>query len=245
MATTPEEADVLCLKLYNWFAIQAMEEAQGHRVDAIPKCDELAGTCKVNGTTHKLLFPHSLLRAVETRRCPTAQRGGSIFFQGSFMKQGPRHNFIKSISRNESLRNSSHGQIILIDSSYGMQAWDRLGVDKEVLGAKFRLDEAYFTKLCCTAFALTPINFAPWSYRFFEAIACGALPVLSLGERDIFSDSFHHLRYPRDAFAYNESATQQNLDTFERLHTLPVARRSTWRVQTESEKPKHVRPRPI
>lgn len=43
---------------------------------------------------------------------------------------------------------------------------------------KYFIDEDYYETFCASRFGLAPTGDCPWSYRFFEAVMCHAIPVL-------------------------------------------------------------------
>lgn len=58
---------------------------------------------------------------------------------------------------------------------------------------KYKIDENYYKTMCCSKFALTPTNHCPWSYRFFEAIMCMAIPILEKNTDDIYAKDYFYL----------------------------------------------------
>lgn len=55
---------------------------------------------------------------------------------------------------------------------------------------KFEYDKDYFNGLKQSLFALCPIGECKWSYRLFEAVMCGCIPVIE--EQDLFHNVFFH-----------------------------------------------------
>jgi hypothetical protein len=90
------------------------------------------------------------------------------------------------------------------------------GRDKD---KKYDLDLSYYSGLSKSEFGLSPVGDCPWSYRFFEAIMCGCLPIIGSRDRDIFA---HHFNFRRDGdcHAYDVELASSNYDKFLTEHTL-------------------------
>lgn len=84
---------------------------------------------------------------------------------------------------------------------------------------KYQFDTTYYTDMCSAKFTLCPTDVYPWSYRFFEAIMCGSIPILDDGELDIFSHQFKFYRKSQE-HQYNEEWVSHNTNTFLQKHTL-------------------------
>ncbi len=86
---------------------------------------------------------------------------------------------------------------------------------------KYTPDIDYYETLCRCQFGLAPVGDCPWSYRFFEAIMCKAIPVIGRDDDDIFAQRFVHFRHG-DEHVYDPEACKNNLQIFLREHTLTV-----------------------
>jgi len=76
---------------------------------------------------------------------------------------------------------------------------------------KFDLDLEYYQELGRTKFGLSPTNECPWSYRFFESIMCGAIPVL--GDKDFDFNTELGFKFYRhsDVKIYKSEWAEHNL----------------------------------
>ena len=166
-----------------------------------PSCNHIQGTCRINGTEHGLLFPWSMLDAAASLRCDASRRERSYCYRGNC--SGKRKPFLEAF-RQRGLNPSA------ISCS-------RDGRNNTL---KWELDINYLRLLCCSQFALAPTGDCPWSYRFFEAIMCMAIPVLPDGDEDVFAPKFHFLR-AADAHVYNRQYARENLATLIRENMLP------------------------
>jgi hypothetical protein len=84
---------------------------------------------------------------------------------------------------------------------------------------KYKLDLDYYQQLSLSFYGISPIGDCPWSYRFFEAIMCKAIPILGDNEDDRFAKSFFFLRDSSEHF-YDKSAADSNFQIFVKNHTL-------------------------
>jgi hypothetical protein len=113
--------------------------------------------------------------------------------------------FSGKITRNRSWVKKYSG---VVESNYGRDST-----------TKYNFDQEYFDNLSATRFGLSPTGDCPWSYRFFEAIMCHSIPVLSDSEKDIFSDQFTYFR-DSDKKIYSVEICQKNYLVFLKNHTL-------------------------
>jgi len=84
---------------------------------------------------------------------------------------------------------------------------------------KFSYDMEYYKELARSKFALCPTGDCPWSYRFFEAIMCGAIPVLGDDDIDKLSGGFKFYRHS-DEKKYRIDWAEHNILLFEKRNLL-------------------------
>ena len=84
---------------------------------------------------------------------------------------------------------------------------------------KYTFDLDYYERLAETKFSLSPVGDCDWSYRFFESIMCGAIPILGDDDRDKFSCNFRYLR-ASDAHVYDSSIVEYNIRQLYRYHVI-------------------------
>jgi len=84
---------------------------------------------------------------------------------------------------------------------------------------KYSIDIDYYQNLAVSKYGLAPIGGCPWSYRFFEAIMCHAIPILGKDDIDIYSDKYIFFRHG-EKHSYNLTFAQENYHTFINNHTL-------------------------
>ena len=84
---------------------------------------------------------------------------------------------------------------------------------------KYSFHDEYYEKLSSAKFGISPTGDCPWSYRFFEAIMCHAVPVISDTETDIFSQGFSFYRDSQEKL-YDTDLCLENYELFLKRHTL-------------------------
>lgn len=84
---------------------------------------------------------------------------------------------------------------------------------------KYTFHAEYFEELSKARFGLAPVGDCPWSYRFFEAIMCNAIPVLGPEDEDIYASQFHHYRYP-EIGSYDTRLCRENTRVLIENHTI-------------------------
>jgi hypothetical protein len=89
---------------------------------------------------------------------------------------------------------------------------------------------AYFQVLRQSEFALCPAGDLPWSNRFFEAIMCHSIPIVSHPDhvgRNEFERSIGYRMYLReDEHIYDEDLVEENYELFLRHQTLTIPERT-------------------
>ena len=151
--------------------------------------DHINGKTIVNGKVYGIILPKTLIKYC---RNLWNKRVQDFYFKGNIAKN---REWIRSYSN-------------VYESNRGR--------NKDL---KYTLDQDYFTNLSRTKFGLSPIGECPWSYRFFETIACGAIPILGDNDNDIFAKDyifFHH----SDKKNYNKYDVMSNFNTL--LHNVTL-----------------------
>lgn len=112
-------------------------------------------------------------------------------------------------------------------------AFDRTAIDPDVFVPKespeaerARFHPHYFQLLRSSQFTLCPAGDLPWSMRFFEAVMCGSIPIVSdrhhTGRNDLERQIGYHAYLPEEEHIYDEALVEENLDLFLRHQTLIV-----------------------
>lgn len=84
-------------------------------------------------------------------------------------------------------------------------------------------DEEYYTYMASSKFVLCPSGDAgcPWTYRFFEAMLCGAIPVVE-NETPAYKAFYYLTNDDEQAdFIYNKEKAEANFDLCRQLLTIP------------------------
>jgi len=92
-------------------------------------------------------------------------------------------------------------------------------------GQQNAFDEAYFQKMTRAKFAVCPGGDAPWSMRFYEALMCRAIPIISWDRESYRSPAESIIDYKyylahEGPFVYRKDWAAHNYEIFLRNHTL-------------------------
>jgi hypothetical protein len=73
-------------------------------------------------------------------------------------------------------------------------------------------DSEYYDELLCSQFVLCPNGDFVWTYRFFEAIMCGAIPIIE-DRCDIYEGFyFYDMKDPVNKLKYSKKNALENLE---------------------------------
>jgi hypothetical protein len=76
-------------------------------------------------------------------------------------------------------------------------------------------DTTYFNQMAKTKFVLCPDGDFTWTYRFFEAILCGAIPIIQ-NYCELYEGYFHLRVHPSNRYHYGRSYIKKNIKKLER-----------------------------
>jgi hypothetical protein len=174
--------------LQEFYFRKALEEINGIFIGI----NHRDGTCKYMDVHHKeittanIIYPSSLVSAIDTIK---VDKDISVFFQGSIS------------SNRQWLKNYEiqHPETIIVHSGYGRDH-----------RFKYEFHTAYFTNMKRAQFVLCPVGDCRWSYRFFEAMLCGAIPVMELNSDDKFYKDYYTVKIGDEPFIYDEEKALEN-----------------------------------
>jgi hypothetical protein len=110
-------------------------------------------------------------------------------------------------------------------------AYDHTNVEPDVFvpkdqpwAARDLFHEHYFRILRSSEFTLCPAGDLPWSMRFFEAIMCRSIPIVSdlehAGRNAVERSIGYQVHFPDQEHVYDEVVAEENLRRFLRHQTL-------------------------
>lgn len=194
---------------------------------AVPPVDE-----RVTPTV--LLYPRSFVQRVEAM---SAQKVHDYCFIGGLYRPEtyPNRSWILDFARQ---RFTARSYLLLTDDAPDhrpLGPYDRTSVETDVFVPKEqpRADRAffhhhYFEVLCRSEFTLCPAGDLPWSMRFFEAIMCRSLPIVSdlehVGRNALERAIGYRVLLPDDDHVYDAEAAEHNHRLFLRHQTLLCGR---------------------
>jgi hypothetical protein len=148
--------------------------------------DHVSGTNIINDIQYPLIFPMSMIRFCESM---WSKRTLDFYFKGLIT---PKRQWCNDYIDTDSS--------MIISSSRGRNP-----------SLKYTRDIEYYESLGKCKYALAPTGDCPWSYRFFEGIMCGAIPVLGDDDHDVYADKFTFYRHSSDKY-YDEKHVKANFD---------------------------------
>jgi hypothetical protein len=85
--------------------------------------------------------------------------------------------------------------------------------------SKFKnFDHQYFLPMKESKFVLAPAGDLPWSYRFYEAITCRAIPIVQSPQHSWINEYYRKIPFNfytlEDEFIYREDWAKENLELF-------------------------------
>ena len=146
------------------------------------RINHLKGETIINGKCYGIILPQSL---IEYCKSLWHERIDQFYFKGVITEKR------EWIRQYENVYESNRGR------------------DKNL---KYSLDKEYYTSLGKTKFALSPTGGCNWSYRMFESIACGAIPVLGDNDVDTFAKDYKIFRHS-DKKEYSVEYANHNYET--------------------------------
>lgn len=84
---------------------------------------------------------------------------------------------------------------------------------------KYTFHKEYFDSLSRSRYGLSPTGDCPWSYRFFEAVLCDAIPVIGKNEVDIYANDFLFYRH-ESIGPWTKEIVEHNFSIFCKHHLL-------------------------
>lgn len=181
----------------------------------------------------RLLYPRSFVdgvnRLADDKRYDYSFRGSlyrpEVYPHREWILDFARHHFTDQSYLLLSGATSDHERLGSFDHTGDEEV---VWVPKEVAWPdRGFFDPAYFQVLRQSQFALCPAGDLPWSNRFFEAIMCRSIPIVSHREhagRHEFEQSIGYRMYLReDEHVYDPDLVEDNYELFLRHQTLTVA----------------------
>lgn len=176
--------------LQSHFLLKALDEANIKYSSY--RVNHKTGIDFVDGKPLSLIFPKSMLDLCISK---WTDRSIEYYFKGTLT---PKRNWCRFYTDLGIIQDSNRGR----DDS-----------------VKYTYDTEYYTALGKTKFALCPTGDCPWSYRFFEAIMCGAIPILGQTDIDVLSDGFKFYRH-LDTKEYRTDWVNHNLKVLQERNIL-------------------------
>lgn len=85
---------------------------------------------------------------------------------------------------------------------------------------KDHFDTKYYAEMCASKFVLCPQGKFLWTYRFYEAVMCKSIPVISRGSFEPSMEGFKFYYSDEDSHEYNKEWVDHNYSLFIKRHTL-------------------------
>jgi hypothetical protein len=178
----------------------------------------------------KLLYPRSYVDAVS--RLPREKTHDYCFVGGLYRPETYENrawilDFAtrRFTDRSYFLLTDGEGRHVRLGSFDHTDQEDDIFVPKEVPPRdRASFHEHFFRVLCSSQFTLCPAGDLPWSMRFFEAILCRSIPIVSdlehIGRNDLERSIGYHVYLRGDDHFYDEGVVEENYRMFLRHQTL-------------------------
>jgi Exostosin family len=184
----------------------------------------------------KLLYPRSFVDAVS--KMPGDKRHDYCFIGGLYRPDTYQNR--KWIINFATQRFNGLSYFLVTDGGAEhprLGSFDYTNIERDIFVPKQvpRTDRAFFhdhffRKLRCSKFTLCPAGDAPWSMRFFEAIMCRSIPIVSdlkhVGRNELERSIGYRVYLREEEHIYDEHLVEENFRTFIRHQTLIEGDRS-------------------
>jgi hypothetical protein len=181
-------------------------------------------------TPVKLLYPRSYVDAVS--RMPGDKMHDYCFMGGLYLPETYQHRaWIIEYARQ---RFTDRSYFLVTDNKVEhaqLGRFDYTHIERDVFMPKEVPPQdrgffhaRFFRMLRSSQFALCPAGDQPWSMRFFEAIMCRSIPIVSdrehVGRHELERSIGYHVYLPEDRHIYDYGLVEENFNTFLRHQTL-------------------------
>jgi hypothetical protein len=198
--------------------------------------------CKIGNIERPLLYPHAFFNLCQSKWQPN--RTNTYYFSGLLTKRRreifrdwvfthsskPKASLfidflIIKLMNKLVLRNSNANKTgISRDYSILINDHKKFKIVLSTKGRRFPIkvwDDDYFNRMANSKFVLCPNGDFIWTYRFFEAIICGAIPIIE-NKADIYEGfKFYKMSDTIDKYIYDTDIVKYNFDLAQKKLTLP------------------------
>jgi hypothetical protein len=155
----------------HFFRRALTDDTDAANANGYVRVNHTTGECTWNGTVYPVTFSRSMARTLRElwplEKAATKKDGTNpVCSLAPYMFQGVVNS-----------RKAWVGEFVnsTPDPDASSVVHSKRGRDPAV---KYTLDIPYYTRMCASRCVLAPTDVYPWSYRLFEAIMCGCIPVL-------------------------------------------------------------------
>ena len=192
------------LRIKEKFNVDFREGAMGVKCIEDFKIDHSSPKTSIGSIDRPLIFPHSIIN--HCRTLWDEKRGVEVSFAGLITKKRKRilseyvknnfgkEKYIGNVNPiNKRLKNKLRKMFGIGPKSYSIEVGN-LEIRSSTRGREFPIkawDERYFNLLSRSKFVICPNGDYVWSYRFFESILCGAIPIIE-ESCEAYDDFFYY-----------------------------------------------------
>jgi pyruvyltransferase len=172
--------------LQEFYAKKFIEETMHGRYSNL-SIDHILGTTTINTQIYGLIFPSSMISMISGL---SKDKRYEYYFKGLITDSRKWvHNFQSSSS-------------LIQNSTYGRD-----------FSKKYSYDMDYYTNMSLSKFVICPVGGCPWSYRFFEAIMCFAIPIMEKNTIDKYCKDYTYFEVG-DTYIYSHEVALKNYTIF-------------------------------
>jgi pyruvyltransferase len=183
-----------CEMLQEFYAKKFIEETMEKKYQNL-SINHILGTTTINNQIYGLIFPPSMISMISGL---SKEKRYEYYFKGLITDS---RKWVYDFQTPSSF---------IQTSTYGRDP-----------SKKYAYDMDYYTNMSLSKFVICPIGGCPWSYRFFEAIMCFAIPIMEKDTTDKYCKDYTYFEVG-DTYIYSHDVALKNYTIFLEKNGVPL-----------------------
>jgi pyruvyltransferase len=183
-----------CEMLQEFYGKKFIEERMHGRYNTF-SINHILGTTTINHQIYGLIFPPSMISMISGL---SKEKRYEYYFKGLITDS---RKWVYDFQTPSSF---------IQTSSYGRDP-----------SKKYAYDMDYYTNMSLSKFVICPVGGCPWSYRFFEAIMCFAIPIMEKDTTDKYCKDYTYFEVG-DTYIYSHDVALKNYTIFLEKNGVPL-----------------------